>query len=395
MKVLTLISLLDNFIWTLKKVFINILITLAFIGIASFSFASVPYCENFFENGIQAYGDDSFVRFNYNAQLLNGYSSVSAKKVFNNNWSIKKSCAYEPCSATGWVTYDMTPPALLETNATNEVIIPADKKVTVGSNNILQYGKIVVSERSVATFKPQTTPYIISQLEVGYKSKLRLPAGEYWVSRLRLEVEGRIDVIGEGQVTLYVIDSLWVPFNFRINDNTKNPAKIAIYTFSDSNYYTGSKTYAFIRSEGEVILNYRATVVGSVLGKFVNLEAESQVVYDPAAVRTLQIKDYCRAFPFPLDIDPPMVVINQFDDYTEANHTLVTGTIIDSGEHASGVGEVSININGGWVPLPLTGNSFSIDLPLDAPDNWFTILAYDLAGNEAFIPFYAGRIFPE
>ena len=364
-------------------------------SISSLATASTTYCENIFSSGVQAYGEDSYIRFDYNAQVLNASSSVNASKVINNKWSIKKSCASSPCDNSGWVTYNMAPIPVVETQATNEVNIAADKKGVVGLNDVLQYGKITVAERAIATFKQQHTPYVISDLVVGYKSKLRLPAGEYWISRLKLEVEGSIEVIGVGQVTLYVIDSLWVPFNFKINENTKNPLKLAIYTLSDSNFCTGSSTYGFVRSEGEVVLNHRARIVGGVLGKYVNLQTESQVVYDPAAVKAVEFKNYCSSSPYPLDVDAPVVVINQFDDYTEASHTLVTGTIIDSGEYASGLGETSININGAWVPLPLTGNTFSIVLPLPKPDNLFTILAYDLAGNEAFIPFVALRIFPE
>jgi len=395
MKKFMLISFLNDCVYRLRKIWVSTSIVISFISIAPFCFASIPYCDSFFENGIQAHGADNYIQFDYNAQLLNGYPYVQTNTLINNKWSIKKSCGSVACTKVGSGAQDMTPGTMLETTATNEVIVAPNQKIIVGSNNILNYGKVVLSERSVATFKPQTAPYVITQLEVGYKSKLRLPAGEYWISRLRLEVEGRIDVIGEGQVTLYVIDSMWVPLNFKINDNTKNPAKMAIYTFSDSNYYTGSKTHAFIRSEGEVILNYRSTIVGGVLGKFIRLEAESQIVYDPAAVRAVQFGDYCRAFPFPLDADQPVVVIDQYDDITTLDHITVTGTIIDSGEHASGVGDVSINISGAWIPLPLTGNSFSVEIPLELGDNWFSFLVYDLAGNEVFLTYNASRVLPE
>jgi hypothetical protein len=395
MKIFELISLVKKSLHNPKKYGYKICILLIFIGVPSISLANLPHCDSYFQNGIQAHGVDSYIRFDYNAQLVNGSGPyLLGNSVINNKFSIKKSCGTQMCTKLGSIAEDMTPGVLLETAATNEFIIPADRKATVGANNVLHYGKIVVGERSVATFKQQTAPYLITQLEVGYKSKLRLPAGEYWVSRLRLEVEGRIDVIGEGQVTLYVVDSLWVPFNFKINDNTKNSAKMAIYTFSDANYYTGSKTYAFIRSEGEIILNHRSTIVGGILGKYINLQTESQVVFDPAGARGVQFARYCVPYEFPLDPDQPIFILDQYDDITTLDHIIFTGTIVDSGEHASGLKETSININGEWVPITLTGDNFSINAPLELGDNLFTFLIIDNALNELFLSYYVSRVLP-
>jgi hypothetical protein len=392
MKTLILISFLKSSICNVKKVFKQTLVVLA-LSSSSPVFANLPFCEHFFSNGIQAHGPDNYVRFNYNAQLLNGSSNqIYTKNLSNNNFSIKKSCGTGPCYANLHSAPDLILGEMLQTDATNVLIIPASKKVIVGANNIVNFDKVVLSERSTATFAPKTIPYVISQLEVGYKSKLQLPAGEYWVSRLRLEVEGRIDVIGEGQVTLYVGDSMWVPFNFKINENTKNPGKMAIYTFSDSNYYSGSKTYAFIRSEGEVILNYRSTIVGGVLGKFINLETDSQIVYDPAAAKALEIKNYCRPVTLPLDVDQPVVIIDQYDDITVQDNITITGTIMDSGDNASGIAQASINISGRWYPIPITGTTFSMNIPLEMGDNWLTFLILDHAGNEVFLSYYVSRV---
>jgi hypothetical protein len=367
--------------------------TLALLCVSSQSFADLEHCDGYFNNGIQAHGPQSYIRFDYNAQLINpgslGY--LLGNTVESNKWSIKKSCGEKECIKLGSIARDMTPGPLVETSSTNHVVIPTNTKVTVGTDNVLEYGKIVISERAVATFKQQIAPYVISQLEVGYKSKLRLPAGEYWVSRLKLEVEGKIDVIGEGQVTLYVIDSLWVPFNFKINENTKDSAKMAIYTFSDSNFYTGSKTYGFVRSEGEIILNHRATIVGGILGQFINLQTESQVVYDPYGVRGVSFKGYCEAYDYPLDPDQPVFVLDQYEDYVTEDHIILTGTLVDAG---SGIRESSINISGAWVPFTLTDGSFTINAPLELGTNWFTFLIYDNAGNELHLSYSVTRFLP-
>jgi hypothetical protein len=359
---------------------------------SSLAVADLPFCSDIFQNGIQAHGVDNFIRFNYNAQLVNGSSSqLNTRIIQTNKWSTKKSCGLDVCTATGTSVDGLVTNELL-TSSANEIIIPSNKRVTIGANNQREYGKIVLSDRSVATFVPQTQPYVITTLEVGYKSKLRLPAGEYHVLRLILEAEGKIDVIGEGQVTLYVSDSMWVPYNFRINGNTKNPAKMAIYTFSDSNYYSGSKTYAFVRTEGEVILDYRSTIVGGVLGKFINLETDSQVVYDPAAAKEIKFDNLCRTLSSYVDEEAPVVTFNAYDETTDQSHVTITGTIIDSGINASGVIDVTALIDGAYVPISLVGNNFTLSLQLQMGVNYFTVITHDLAGNEAFIPFYIIRV---
>ena len=376
----------------LKIYCFNVIAVFSIMFTPTLSLAALPHCDDYFNDGIQARGTQSYIRFDYNAQLINSqFNKLRSNTVESSKSSIKKSCGVAECGKLGYTAQDMPPGALLETTATNEVIIPADKKITVGENNILEYGKIVVSKGSIATFKPQSGPYVITQLEVGYRSRLRLPAGEYWVSRLWLEVEGKIDVIGEGQVTLYVTDSLWVPLNFKINENTKNPAKMAIYTFSDSNYYSGSKTYAFVRSEGEIILNHRAVIVGGILGQFINLQTESQVIYDRAGVRNVSFKGYCEAYPFPLDEVQPIFELDTYDEITTQDHIVITGTLVDPG---SGIRESSINISGLWYPFTVTDGRFTINVPLGLGTNWFTFLIYDNAGNELFLSYNAGRYLP-
>ena len=376
-----------------KNYFLNAFFMISLMLTYSPSFASLPHCDSYFFDGIQARGDQGYIRFDYNAQLINNnsFGKLLANNIEHNKSSIRKSCGVNECVKLGYPAQDMTPGAILETTATNEVVIPADKKITVGTNNVLEYEKITVSELAVATFKQQPAPYVITTLEVGYKSKLRLPAGEYWVSRLILEVEGKIDVIGEGQVTLYVIDSMWVPLNFKINENTKNPAKMAIYTISDSNYYTGSKTYAFVRSEGEIILNHRAVIVGGILGQFINLQTESQVIYDSAGVRRISFKGYCEAYPYPLDDVQPIFELDTYDESTTQDHIILTGTLVDPG---SGIKESSINISGSWFPFIITNGRFTINIPLELGTNWFTFLIYDNAGNELFLSYNSTRFLP-
>lgn len=63
------------------------------------------------------------------------------------------------------------------------------------------------------------------------------------------------------------------------------------------------------------------------------------------SVRTLQIGNYCHAFSFPFGHRYAFSCYKTICDWRLQDHTFVTGTIIDSGEHAIGLGEATININ--------------------------------------------------
>ena len=289
--------------------------------------ASLPYCADIFSNGVQTFGPGSYVHFDYNAQVVNASSAeLNTLGVQNNAWSIRKSCAPEACSATGIELPRLVDDREYMTGSSVEVIIPAKKKITVGNGDTNHFGRIAVSEWATAEFSTNHNVYVIDRLHVGYKSSVRLPAGEYWVRDLRLEVESRIDVMGEGTVNLYVIDSLLVPLNVKLNENTKNPAQMTIYTYSASEFYVGSQTYAFIRTDNEVFMHHRARINGGVLAQFIDMRTESQIVYNAAAAQTLDFKNICRAssgYPIPTTEFANI----SYPDTTEEPFIVITGEV--------------------------------------------------------------------
>lgn len=366
--------------------------SLLFIFIGAPAFAQLPYCSDYFKNGLQTHSDNSFIHFHYNAQLVNAAGRfLQTPNVEVNAWSQKRSCGEKFCENGGTPVDGMNIP-YLDFNSTDVLVVPSNQSVTLGANNLTTFGTITVEDRAVVTFAARPDPYLITRLQLGYKSKLRLPAGEYWVGQFNLEVEGRIDVIGEGTVTLYVIDSLWVPFNFQVNGNTKDPARLGIYTFSDSNYYTGSKAYAFIRTEGEVILNHKASIFGGVLGRFITLESESQVVFDPDALPRFTFGELCAGAAPVNDVIPPIIEI----DYSFANPTTnsqitVTGSVTDPGNPDHWITAAAVSVSSTATPLTLIDGQFSVNLALNPGINAFIFSATDGAENTARQVIYIWR----
>lgn len=256
--------------------------------------ANPPYCADIFSNGLLAHRSDGFVRFNYNSQLIDPSSTaLTAPGVLTSPWAINKSCGAGHCTATGGTAQRLYGPIPRTTTATNSDHVPRHTKKTLGGNTN-QFKEISVYEWGTGEFSSNYPEYLIETLRMSYKSTLRLPAGTYWIKTLQLEVDGKIDVLGEGTVNVFVTDDVMLPLNFRINEASKNPAKIGIYAYGNVNFYVGSKTYAFVHAEQWAVLHHKASVVGGVNASVVDLLTESQVRYDPVAAQALGIGSLCR-----------------------------------------------------------------------------------------------------
>lgn len=348
--------------------------------------AELPYCAGIYSNGVQTFGSNSYILFDYNAQIVNASSTeLNTSRTESHQWSIRKSCATEPCDISSVISPRPRDSRKLKTPSTTEVVIPAHKKIDVGTSNINQFGLVKLSEWSTAVFSSQHRVYIIDQLNVGYKSSVRLPAGEYWIRSLTMDVESRIDVMGEGSVHLYVLSALHVPMNVKLNANTSNPSQLTLYAYDSAEFHVGTQTYGFVRTESELYLHHRAKIFGGALARWIDMGTESQVIYDSTAAQKLNFPNICRASleMEPDDTTPPEIVdVLNGGDNTTRNITL--GAVVrDTGDNASGVASVTVQTPTGEYPMTANGDTYTVELTLAAGENMFTVIAVDHAGNRS------------
>lgn len=263
--------------------------------IFSSAHAVPPACQDIFQNGLQSNRGDGYIRFNYNSRLIDPSSNtLLTKYVGTNAWSAIKSCGENHCNQSDNAGPRLYAGPLKTTTSVNTAVVPPHVKQTLGQA-ANEFSSVRIDEWATAEFSTAHNEYIIDTLDMSHKSTLRLPAGTYWIKNLKLEVDGKIDVLGEGTVTLFVESPLTLPLNFRVNEGSKNPAKFAIYAYSDLTFYVGSKTYAFTHVENWATVHYTAAVVGGVIARDLELLAQSQVRYDALAVQELNFGDLCRS----------------------------------------------------------------------------------------------------
>lgn len=346
----------------------------------------LPYCADVFANGLQTFGHHSYIAFDYNAQIVNPSSTeLNTGRVDNHLWSIRKSCVTDDCAVSGVVADRPHEKRRLKTNSKHEVVIPAHKKITLGADNINEFRRIQVGEWGTAVFSAEQDVFIIDELDVGYKSSVRLTAGEYWIRNLNLEVESRINVMGEGTVHLYVLNPLQVPMNVKLNTNNANPSQLTLYTYGRAEFHVGTHTYGFVRAESELYLHHRAKISGGAIARLIDMGTETQLAYDATAAQKLDFPNICRPMPAvePGDTTPPEIVELISPGVTTQRTALVGAIVRDTGDSPSGIASVSVLTSQGEIPLQASGDSYTAELTLAAGENPLMFVAIDNAGNRS------------
>lgn len=272
--------------------------TLVFLLLMSAAFtysakADLPFCSDVFTNAVQTHGQKgNFIKFGFDARLSNPSDvQLHIPTVEHNPWSGRKSCGAVHCLAGGYPVPKLWIEDFRNTNSTVRYLVAPKSTLYLENTDI---GEIDIREYATAEFSSSQNFFVIDRLFIGHKGTLRLREGSYWVRNLRMEVESRIEVIGSGQVNLFVQNSLDIPFKALINTNTKDPSRLTIYDESSSHFHVGSTTYAFIVTENEFILSHGAKIYGGLVGQYIYLESASEVIYDPEGAQAISILRLCR-----------------------------------------------------------------------------------------------------
>ncbi|MES2825710.1 MAG: hypothetical protein V4732_19065 [Pseudomonadota bacterium] len=369
-------------------------ITLMFLAFSNLVMAQLPNCSEIFQNGVQTHGGyQNFIKFGYNGKLTNASSQqLRAPVVTVNQWSPIKSCGSQHCSAGGDPVPKLWIDSFPGTEAKTEFVAPTGKKITIGES-FEDIGKVELGEYATGEFFPRENRYVVDRLFLGFKSTLRLPKGNYYVRDFRMEVESRIEVIGDGTVNLFVQNHFDVSFKAQINTNTKDPSRLAIYTESSSQFHVLSKTYAFIVTENELILSHGAKIYGGVVGQYIYVESESEIAFDPAAALSIYMTDLCRGQKSSPTF-PSRSVFIEYNPATVKNNIAPIYASLDSRIETSIpiVRATVTTASRKFHPEIINGLAAYFEIELAIGDNYFTITLEDIYGNkysrEIYIPHY-------
>lgn len=245
-------------------------------------------CVAGFSDGLQANGDGADnlgrIKFGYNSQLLKNTSQyLAANNVITRLASWKKSCGDEHCRYTGQSATKL-PSIEFETTTSSEKLRVGYRNTYTFSNSETSFGSVNAASKSTLNFPslPDDSAYRIKHLNVGWGAVVNLAAGDYWIEKLKLGSDVKINIVGEGTVRLFVQNDVVFPWNSRINwegNNSSDASKLLIYGHNKITVGSYVKLSGFIYSQSKVLLRYASHVKGGVNGADVILRSDVDVEY--------------------------------------------------------------------------------------------------------------------
>lgn len=339
-------------------------------------------CRAVFSNGIQSHTPAGKIVFDYNAQLKNASSAVlDAFEVTSSSGSKKSSCEVMQCSASGAQSPQFEALVFQSANAANTVNVPWQETSNLGDDGLTEFNSIYVSTSAAVAFAHVDAAYKIKNLYLGYNATASFAPGDYWIDKLTLSSETHLQVSGEGTVRIFTSSSVELPWHASINENTKDSSRLILYAFGDLKLASTSSIYGLVYANGNVNLDYAASINGAVSAANIQLGSESSVSFNPVAVQFASYGSICGESEDP-DHTPPEILINSFPSQTEQDQLQLSGTVSDPSQLGSGVKQLIVNYSSGQSQqIDITNSTFNVTLPLGLGINQFEFVVTDLSGN--------------
>ena len=263
--------------------------------------AVVGSCTLNFPDGLQSqYSGNAASRgtieFGYNAQLLGSPDKVlNAKRITRNSGSTLGTCgpssSIDNCTAN---TSSAAPsqdagafPATTGFSAT--VTVGYQQSSSLAGNGSNRYRSIDLGTEAQLTINGGGQAFYIEQLTLASYSRLNLSPGDYWVGSLNTGFQSQIQVVGSGQVRLFVRDDLTLASSALINSPAINsagtPDKLFIYAYQRANLSNQTTLSGYVYSafsggsNDATRLDSPSYVFGAITGENISLNTEARVTY--------------------------------------------------------------------------------------------------------------------
>jgi len=253
-------------------------------------------CVSAFTTGLQSHAIDSKLIFSHNAQLLNSASQYLPFSIIKNHaGSNLLSCETSNCIATGFTIVKLDAGEFKATTSNVKYTLSHNSTAEL-DGSITDYNKIRVKSNSTLKLRNQNI-YRIKKLNIGWNSTLQLEPGEYWIEKLSIGSESKLEVIGNGTVRLFVKDKMHLGWQGRVNVNAAAPGtnadKLFVYSYGKVFLSSNSVFEGHIFSVDKVKLDYAAQLYGAIAANDIKLSANTKVNYQPTKVENIDFGFIC------------------------------------------------------------------------------------------------------
>jgi len=251
--------------------------------------AAAPAClANTYFDGLQTHSNSGTIHLGYNAQLLaNPDNILETSSLSQNLGSNRPSCGIQSCVSSGGAVAKQPLPAFKTTAATRRKSVGWNAQSVFGQNGARLYSSININSQATLTADGAShgleDEYVIDQLNLGYKGTLNLRAGSYWVRRLSVGGQAKINVVGQGTARLFVRDLITISSSTQINQpatgEIADASKMVIVTYGNLSLDGQVNTAAIIYSQGSVTLGYKTRLTGAVAAGGITTLSEAVITY--------------------------------------------------------------------------------------------------------------------
>ena len=254
-------------------------------------------CMDVFQNGLQSHSQDGFIRFSYNAQLLNPSSPyLNTKTLHTCIASSLPSCDESECIGADSTGSVVDPGEFLFTDSSLTLQVRFGDEVSLTGSDPAEYKKIHVMPNAVLNLSGHAV-YRIASLQALYNSVINLAPGDYWIEKASLGESVDIKVTGEGTARIFVHEMVNLPWSMRVNYSEQDPGadahKVYLHAFNKVHLGTDVRFAGFIFSHANVKVGFGSQVFGGISAKEITLDADAKVTYEPEALEALDFGFIC------------------------------------------------------------------------------------------------------
>src|SRR5690606_29435207 len=121
--------------------------------------------------------------------------------------------------------------------------------------------------------------YRLHKIELAPRAVLELMPGDYWVEKLTLGSDARLQPVGSGTVRLHLAYNLQLPWQALLNaeayEQPGNPSQLLILAEGDVRLGSNTTAAAYIYARGKVLQQYAALLYGGAVAKEIRLDAQA------------------------------------------------------------------------------------------------------------------------
>lgn len=256
-----------------------------------------PGCSAAFADALSS-NNDGVLNFSGTGQLVNSpdnilqFSSISP--------SVNTVCNGANCAAdSGNPVSEMGFGSFPDTSVFNQDLsISNNQTGTLGAGGQQQFDNVVLGNGAVMNVNSAVSTYYIDTLTIGRFADVNLRPGNYWVRRLAIARDSKINVVGSGTARIFIKDDARFERNiwFNPNDNlgvTGDPSKLLIYAEGNLIFDRNIRAWAGIYSKADISLGRDSLYTGALTADNISIERNTSINYDAAAIAKLDFGPLC------------------------------------------------------------------------------------------------------